>query len=120
MHGADTLLAAADDQVIAFQRDKTDWKETGRFSGPPGDAFGARIEIGCDAGRLWIADTERHRVLCLDAATHELLGTFGSRGRPGSRLHTLDRPTTITPRGTRCVVFDSNNHRLVKLELVAR
>ncbi len=119
MHGADTLLVAADDQVIAFQRDKADWKETGRFSGPPGDAFGARIEIGCDAGRLWVADTERHRVLCFDAATHKLLGTFGTRGRPGNRLHALDRPTTITPRGTRCVVYDSNNYRLVKLELVA-
>jgi hypothetical protein len=115
MQDADTLLAAADGAVIRFARDGRDWVETDRFAG--GDhPFGGSVDVTCDAGRLWVADTDRHRVLCFDAASRTLLGSHGRADDAGPGLEQLDRPAAITARGGRCVVFDSGNQRLVKLE----
>ena len=112
-----TLLAAADGQVIAFARDGTDWKETGRFGGRPGDPFGPSIEITCHNGRLWVADTQRHRVQCFDARTREFIGQFGKTDQSGDSIRKLDQPTVIAANDDRCVVFDSHNFRLIKLQL---
>jgi hypothetical protein len=116
MQDPETLLAAADGAVIRFARDGSGWKETDRFSGGE-DGFGKEIDIACDAGRLWVADTERHRVLCYAAPTRAPIAAFGRADQAGSALDRLDRPTTIAARGGRCVVFDSANQRLVKLAL---
>ena len=36
-----------------------------------------------DVGRIWVADREKHRVLCFDAATKQLSATFGGENRDG-------------------------------------
>jgi len=115
MEDDDTLLAAADGAVIRLARDGGNWKEIDRFTGGD-DPFGKQIDISCDAGRLWVADTERHRVLCFDAESRTLLAAFGRTDQAGSALGQLDRPTTIIARGSRCVVYDSANQRVARLD----
>jgi hypothetical protein len=117
---ADTLLAAADGYVIELTRDGANWTERRRFNsfGNTADAaFGSRIAIAADAGRLWVADSERHRVVVLDLASGNPLATFGMTDTAGDDLGSLNTPTTITARGQRAVVFDSENQRLMKLGL---
>jgi hypothetical protein len=118
--GAATLLAAADGHVIEMARDGKDWRESRRWnSWGPGAAckFGARIHIAADAGRLWVADRERHRVLVFDLASGKALAAFGAIDAKGTDLASLAFPETIAARGERAVVFDSENQRLVKLAL---
>jgi sugar lactone lactonase YvrE len=118
----DTLLAAADGNVIEFARDGVNWKETRRWSSWEGDAaskFGARVWICADAGRLWVSDTERQRVLAFDLASGKSIATFGTTDKAGTSLTDLTRPQVIMARGTRAVVHDSGNQRLMKLRLGA-
>ena len=120
----DALLAAGDGFVIEFARDGQNWKEERRWnsSGTSGqggtDTFGPTIRLTSDAGRLWIADTARSRVLCFDQATRKLLGSFGTADSPGDDLTHVNKPTTLAACGDRAVVYDSGNQRLVKLRLI--
>ncbi|MES2707112.1 MAG: hypothetical protein V4726_10980 [Verrucomicrobiota bacterium] len=132
----ETLLAAGDGFVIEFRADNPGaaiataapdaataggWRETARWNmtgAGNADRFGSGIRLAADAGRLWISDTARQRVLCLDAATHAVIASFGTEDQAGDDLHHLNAPTTLACRGNRAVVFDSGNQRLVKLELL--
>jgi outer membrane protein assembly factor BamB len=123
--GKDVLLAAGDGFVIEFARDGNNWKEQRRWNsgvtkGQDGtDTLGPTIRLAADAGRLWVADTARSRVLCFDQATGKQLGSFGVVDSPGDDLAHLSAPTTLAARGDRAVVYDSGNQRLVKLRLAA-
>jgi hypothetical protein len=120
----DSLLAAGDGFVIEFAREGQQWKEERRWnsSGTKGqdgtDTFGPTIRLTSDAGRLWVADTARSRVLCFDQATRKLLGSFGTADAPGDDLTHVNTPTTLAACGDRAVVYDSGNQRLVKLRLI--
>jgi len=120
----DALLAACDGFVIEFARDRQHWKEERRWnssgtSGQDGtDTFGPTIRLTSDAGRLWVADTARSRVLCFDQATRKLLGSFGTADSPGDDLTHVNTPTTLAACGDRAVVYDSGNQRLMKLRLI--
>ena len=121
--GKDAMLAAGDGFVIEFARDGQSWKEQRRWnsSGTNGqggaDTFGPTIRLASDAGRLWVADTARSRVLCFDQATRKLLGSFGIADSPGDDLAHVNNPTTLAACGDRAVVYDNGNQRLVKLRL---
>ncbi|MHC4505189.1 MAG: NHL repeat-containing protein [Planctomycetota bacterium] len=114
-----TLLAAGDGHLIEFAPEGANWRETRRFNRAGGDdrQWGPRIDIAADSGRLWVSDTERHRVLCLDLTSGRHLATFGKTDAAGTGLDELSLPMAIAARGRRAVVFDSGNQRLVKLEL---
>lgn len=116
-----TLLAAADGHVIEFAAAGNTWTETRRWNswGDGKDSFGKRIFAAFSKGRLWISDSEKHRTLCFDLATAEraLIATFGTSGMPGDDLAKLNSPLAIAANGSRAVVFDSGNQRLVRLEL---
>lgn len=120
-HGSgSTLLAAADGAVIELENYGYNWKETRRWNGWGAGAtekFGARIFIAGDAGHLWVADRDRHRVLCLDPAAKTFLASFGSMDQAGHTLVLLDQPAAIAAAGERAVVYDSSNQRLLKLAL---
>ena len=118
--GADTLLAAADGQVVEFARESGVWRETLRWRqwGEGDDAhFGGAIYLAATEGRLWVADTERQRVLCFDAATRKPVATFGVPDQAGGDLSGLSRPQVLAANGRRAVVYDAGNQRLVRLEL---
>ncbi len=115
-----TLLGAAGGAVIEMAREGNGWKETRRWSSwgtGPADRFGKEIYIAADEGRLWAADSERHRVVCFDLASGKPLGSYGTCDAPGADLARLDRPRAIAARGRRAVVFDSVNQRLLRMEL---
>lgn len=116
--GPGEVLAAAGGKVLRFAAKEGDFQETDRWDSWNKDRFGETIHIAAEAGRLWVADTARHRVLCFDAATRKLLASFGKTDQAGDDLGHLNRPTTIAVRGMQAVVFDSVNQRLIKLELV--
>lgn len=114
---AGEILAAAGGKIVRFTAKDGKFRETERWDSWTSARFGDSIHLAADAGRLWISDSTRHRVLCFDAATRKLLATFGKEDQAGSDLSHLDHPTTISARGPQAVVFDSANQRLIKLEL---
>lgn len=118
---ADTLVVAEKDSLITFTREGEGWSESARRTGWGQDAaqhFGKKIHATASKDCLWVADSERHRVLCLDAKTGDLLASFGQTDQPGNDLMTLNTPSNIAANGDRAVVFDSVNQRLVRLELI--
>ncbi len=116
----DSLLAAADGQVISFARDGEGWKEAKRWNSwgaSPDQKFGARIHLSGDGKTLVVADRERHRVLGFapDGGTPQW--SFGAIDKAGTDLATMDHPETVAIRNGRVVVYDSGNQRLLKLRL---
>ena len=116
----DGVLAATAGTILSFTTNDGTFHQTAAWNSwgkDPSERFGDSIHLAADAGRLWISDTSRHRVLCFDASSRRLLASFGQADQSGTDLTHLDRPTTIAARGTQAVVFDSANQRLIKLEL---
>jgi sugar lactone lactonase YvrE len=76
-----------------------------------GDALGLNRPEGVaidDAGKVWIADTQNHRILCTDQ-NGDILHELGSWGTfPGQFME----PCGIDARGGRVVVTDRLNHRV--------
>lgn len=118
--GRDILIAAADGFVIELAREGENWKETRRWNSWGTDAaqhFGSPIWLSADAGRLWVSDSTRHRVVCFDHASGRELAAFGVRDAAGDDLARLNTPRIIAARGQRAVVSDSGNQRLLKLQI---
>ncbi len=120
MKTSDILLAGGDGYVIEFARDGADWSEKRRWNSWAQGAeakFGATIYIVAADGRLWVADSMRHRTVCLGLANGKLIATFGSVDSKADGPASLSTPRSIAARGRLAVVFDSDNQRLVKLRL---
>jgi hypothetical protein len=83
----------------------------------PGGALGAHVRLAGYGAWLLVSDTDRHRVLWLDWQQRALLGQFGETDTPGDDPAHLDRPTFVALQGTRAVIADSGNQRLLKVEL---
>ena len=113
------LLAAADGAVLVFERGGDGWKETRRWhSWGDGDSehFGKELWIQAEGDRLWVSDTERHRVIRFDLTSGRPTVSFGEADKAGNDLGHLDSPRMIAPAGDRCVVHDAGNQRLLKLK----
>ena len=102
MKDAETLLAAAGGQIIAFGREGANWKETGRWS----DAFGQKVRLAVSDGRLVVADTENNRLAVYAAADHRKLGETR-----------VTAPTEVAVNGCFIVVYDSAGQRLMRYKL---
>jgi len=117
--GSNSLIAAGDGFVIELARDGANWKENRRWNSwgsDPAQKFGGPIWLSADAGKLWVSDSARHRVICFDLATGRELAAFGGLDAAGDKLAQLNTPRVIAARGKKAVVADSGNQRLVKLE----
>jgi hypothetical protein len=117
---ASTLLGAGDGAVIEFASEGNDWKETRRWSSwgsGAAEKLGAKVFITSDAGRLWVSDTQRHRVLVFDLKSGQPLASFGTIDKPGTDLSSFAGPKMLAARGSRAVVHDGENQRLVMLGL---
>jgi hypothetical protein len=113
------LVAAVGGWVVTLERDGAGWRERERWrSWGQGaqEGFGAAVWLAIDGERLWVADRDRHRVLCFAAATRQLLAAFGGDAA-GADLRHLSAPERLAAAGGRCVVHDAGNQRLLKLEL---
>ncbi len=116
------LFVAADGQMVEFAPEADGWREKRRWNSwgaAPVARLGGRVFSAVSEGRIWISDTEKHRVLCFDISGERPVpvAAFGIAGQTGDDLGTLNRPETIAVSGSRAVVFDSGNQRLVRLEL---
>jgi len=113
------LWAAANGAVIEFVREGDDWKETRRWNQwgqGESSRFGSQIQLSWGDGRLWVADTDRHRVLVFDADSGKFLTQCGATDKTGKELGSLDTPQTLAVSGRRAVVYDSGNQRIVRLQ----
>ena len=118
--GRDTLVAAGDGFVIELARDGDGWKETRRWKtwgAGAAQQFAGPVWLSADAGKLWVSDSARHRVVCFDLSSGRELAAFGAKDAAGDDLSKLNTPRVIAARGQRAVVFDSGNQRLVKLQI---
>jgi hypothetical protein len=104
MLDADTLIAAADGQVITFGRDGANWKETERWS----DGFGAKVRLAVSEGRLAVADTEKNRVVLYALTDHRKLAEAQATA-----------PTEVALNNNFLVVYDSVGQRLMKFRVHA-
>ena len=83
----------------------------------PADRFGSRLRLSLDGPWLLVSDTDRHRLLWFEWRRRRLVAQFGETDRPGADLDHLDRPAQISLRGTRAVVADRGNQRILKVRL---
>ena len=102
MKDAETLLVAADGQVIEFSRDGTNWKESGRWS----DGFGNALRLSVDKGRVAVADAEKNRVALYTLADHRKLASIE-----------VVTPTEVALNGAFLAVYDSAGQRIIKYKL---
>jgi hypothetical protein len=114
---AGDLLAADGNAIVRFQRKGNTFTEVERlqnWGATPDQSFGDGLFLAADGPHLWVSDPTHNRVLLI-ALTPAGFGQpvlFSGDDSIGS----LDRPGRIAARGTRAVVFDQGNQRLVKLE----
>jgi hypothetical protein len=99
MQDAETLLAAADGQILAFGRDGAGWRETARWR----DGFGQRLRLAVRGGRLAVADEEKGRVALYALADHRKLAEAVVRA-----------PTEIALNGDFLAVYEAAGQRLMK------
>ena len=99
MKDAETLLAAADGQVIEFSRAGADWKEGGRWS----DGFGNALRFSADKGRVAVADAEKNRVTLYALADRRKLASIE-----------VATPTEVALNGSFLAVYDSVGQRIMK------
>jgi hypothetical protein len=113
------FLAAGDGAIHRFRWQGDKALSAGAWTPqlPGQQALGGSLCIAGDGGRLWVADTQRHRVLCFNLSDGQLLGTFGQIDSAGDDLARVSGPTVIAARGNRAVVLDEGNQRLLKLAL---
>ena len=118
--GNDLLIGAGDGQVIEFARDGDNWKEKRRwnsFGSGNADKFGPEIFLALDAGKLWVSDTKRSRVVCFDQSSGKPLAEYGVKNTAGNEMAKLNSPGIIAARGSRAALYDSGNQRILKLEI---
>jgi hypothetical protein len=78
------------------------------------DGFGTTVRFAVDGPWMLVSDTERHRVVWLEWATGKVLGELGGLGAGPQQLRS---PTVVSLRGTRAVVADAGNQRIIKVVL---
>jgi hypothetical protein len=83
----------------------------------PDQHFGARLRLAGDGARLLVSDTDRHRVLLLDAARLAVLAQFGTIDAAGPETDQFANPGPVALAGTRALVADPGNQRVVKLSI---
>jgi len=81
------------------------------------ERFGPRLRFALDGASLLVADTARHRVVWADWQSRRVLGQFGETDASGSDASHVAEPSFVSLRGTRAVVADAGNQRVLKLEL---
>lgn len=88
-------------------------------------AFPGKVLVDADANRLFIADTNHHRIVVADLLTYEVLDVIGS-GTRGFDNGAFDEATFNKPQGMALsknnilYVADVNNHAVRAVDLTAR
>lgn len=117
----DGRLLVADRGRIVMLTPKTDgygvdW-QLDRCGTEPAQRFGQRLRFALDGAWLLVSDTDRHRVLWFDWTRRTPIGQLGATDTPGDDAGHLHTPTLVSLRGTRAVIADSGNQRILKVTL---
>ncbi|MFP4056821.1 MAG: hypothetical protein ACLF0G_08125 [Candidatus Brocadiia bacterium] len=79
--------------------------------------FGERIRFALSGPWMLVADTERHRLVWFDWTRRRVLAQLGTTDVAGDSPRRLDGPTLVALEGSRAVVADAGNQRILKLRL---
>jgi hypothetical protein len=121
--GNSMLLLASKNCITAYQVNQSGtpsllWTLT---EAAPHNAFGDELHLAADGNQIFVADTQRQRVLLLSFdninAPPALLAQYGETDIGGTEVDHLNHPTLVCLRAGRAVVYDSDNQRVVKLRL---
>jgi hypothetical protein len=86
--------------------------------GPAPEArFGGAVRLAVEGPRLLVSDQERHRLLWFEWTERRLLVQFGETDRPGDDARHLGSPGQVALSGSRAVVADAGNQRVLRLVL---
>jgi outer membrane protein assembly factor BamB len=115
-----TLVVADGGSVLWLQPAGEAWRITRRLTawGEAADQhFGTHLRLAADGNNLLVSDTDRHRVVLLDAATGQPVWNYGATDTPGAGDGQLNAPGCVAIAGSRAIVADVGNQRVVKLRL---
>ncbi|MCS7254812.1 MAG: hypothetical protein RMK18_07760 [Armatimonadota bacterium] len=93
-------------------------KEFATWGAHESQCFGKKIRMSVDGNWMLISDTERHRLIWLDWHEWKFIAQFGMTDRAGNDATHLNEPTLVSLKGSKAVVADSGNQRLLKLKLI--
>ena len=88
-----------------------------RWGDGPAERFGPRLRLAVDGASMLVCDTARHRVVWLDWTRRTFLGQMGHTDVAGDDAEHVASPTLVALRGTRAVVADQGNQRILKVML---
>ncbi|MBM4048815.1 MAG: hypothetical protein FJ279_27245 [Planctomycetes bacterium] len=114
------LLLADQGSIMLLEPDEDGFRvawQFDRWGEEPSQRFGRRLRFAVDGAWMVVSDTDRHRLCWLDWAERNLLGQFGETDKAGDDAGHLESPTLVSLRGTRAVVADAGNQRVLKLML---
>lgn len=79
------------------------------------------IGVAYANGKVFVADTYNHKVKVVDPTTRTSVALAGQR-RPGNSLDPLllHEPAGLAAHGQTLYIADTNNHRIVKMDLTSR
>ncbi|MCX7598578.1 MAG: hypothetical protein N2512_06875, partial [Armatimonadetes bacterium] len=114
------LLVADEGRLLLLEPGSDGYRVARSYAGwgdGPTQHFGPRLRIAVDGPWVLAADTDRHRVVWLDWTEWRYLAEFGHCDAPGDGPATFNTPTFVALAGTRALVADTGNQRVVKLSL---
>ena len=105
------LLMRQEGDAYRVEKEFVGWGEKGE------QHFGKRLRMAVDGSWMLVSDTERHRVVWMDWQEWRFIAQFGETDKRGDDALHLCEPTFVALKGTRAVVADSGNQRVLKLRL---
>jgi len=115
-----TLLVADEGRIVALERRGDAYRvawQLDHWGAGHAERFGKSLRLAVDGASMLVSDTDRHRVLWFDWPQRRLVGQLGATDAAGGGPARLRGPTLVALRGTRAVVADAGNQRVVKAEL---
>jgi hypothetical protein len=115
------LLVADEGRIVVLTPDGDVYRLTEEFRGGEDEhqRLGKRLHFAVDGPWMLLSDTERHRVLLVDWSSWHVMGILGETDVAGDDLWHLNEPTFVALRGTKAIVADSGNQRVLKICLSA-
>lgn len=114
------LLLADQGRILLLTSDGEKYRLHSQFSSwsdRPEQHFGQRLRLAVHGPWSLVSDTDRHRVVWLDWTRWRFLAQFGETDEAGDDSRHVSGPTFVALRGTRAVVADTGNQRVLKLLL---
>lgn len=114
------LLVADEGRILLLAGDGDAYriaKEFASWGADDSQRFGKRLRMSVDGNWMLVSDTDRHRLVWLDWHEWKFIAQFGVTDKAGDDGAHLNEPTLVALRGSRAVVADSGNQRILKLLL---